>query len=279
MLDQRHRYSFAFTAIVASTTVVMALAASTTAADIVIDEFSHVGMFENPWPYSQNSSGGAPQFFEAVEAGVIQGKNGRIRETDIHMLGFDLPDDHAEMGVETASGTFEHTATDGVATILQFSYGFVIQNNLHADLSETIGLRIDIANLQPGPDGHLQMSALISDGSVYSESGLVFETEAGPHSVLLPFADFDFAGDINLAEIGAIEISFYATHGTDFSIERLVAAQQLQGDANADLAVDILDFQAVLAAWGDCIGCDEDFNDDDIVGINDLLIVLANWGP
>ena len=278
MLDQRHGYSFALTAIVASTTVIMALAPSTTAADIVIDEFSHVGMFENPWPYDQNSSGGAPQFFEVVESGVIQGKNGRIRETDIHMLGFDLPDDHGQMGVETASGTFEHTATDGVATLLQFSYGFVIQNNLHADLSETIGLRIDIANLQPGPDGHLQMSALISDGSVYSESGLVFETEAGPHSVLLPFADFDFAGDINLADIGAIEISLYATHGTDFSLERLVAAHPMPGDANADLAVNMQDFLAVLTAWGPCTGCSEDVNDDDVVGINDLLIVLANWG-
>ncbi len=270
--------SVVFASLVGSTALLMTLGGGSAAADIVIDEFSHVGIFKNPWPYEQNSAGGGPQFFEIVEAGVIQGKNGRIRETDIHLLGFDLPDDHAEMSVDTATGTFAYTATDGVANLLQFSYGFVIQNGLHADLSETIGLRIDIANLQPGPDGHLQMSARITDGSVYSESSLVFETEAGPHSVLLPFADFDFAGDINLADIGAIEISLYATHGTDFSLERLVAAHPIPGDANADLAVNMQDFLAVLVAWGPCTGCSEDVNDDDVVGINDLLIVLANWG-
>ena len=171
------------------------------------------------------------------------------------------------------------TATAGVANILAFSYGYIIQNDLNADLSGTIGLRIDLADLQPDPGGFLQMSAFIVDGSgVFSESGLVFEADPGPHSVLLPFADFDAAGVINLADIGAIEISFYASPGTDFSIQQLVAAQQVPGDATGDSVVDIADFLAVLAAWGDCTGCMEDLDGDGVVGITDLLIVLANWG-
>ena len=280
MLSLRQRHFIAFTAFLVSTAGFMALGAgSATAADIVIDEFSHVDIFENPWPYVQSSPGGGPLIFEVVESGVIQGDGGRIRETDISLLGFDSPRDHAEMGVETTTGTFDHTATAGVANILQFSYGFIIQNDLNADLSETIGLRIDLADLQPDAGGYLQMSARIGDDSgVISESGLVFETEPGPHSVLLSFADFDAAGVVDLADIGAIEISLYATHGTDFSIERLVAAEPIPGDANADGAVNIQDFLAVLAAWGPCTGCSEDLNDDGVVGINDLLIVLANWG-
>ena len=280
MLSLRQRHSIAFTALLISTAGFMALGAgSAAAADIVIDEFSHVDIFENPWPYVQSSPGGGPLIFEVVEDGVIQGDGGRIRETDISLVGFDSPRDHAEMGVETTTGTFDHTATAGVANILQFSYGFIIANDLNADLSETIGLRIDLADLQPDAGGYLQMSARIGDGSgVISESGLVFETEPGPHSVLLSFADFDAAGVVNLADIGAIEISLYATPGTDFSIERLVAAQPIPGDANADGAVNIQDFLAVLAAWGACTGCGEDFDNDGVVGINDLLIVLANWG-
>ena len=96
--------------------------------------------------------------------------------------------------------------------------------------------------------------------------------------MLLSFADFDAAGVVNLADIGAIEISFYATSGTDFSIERLVAAQPIPGDTNADAVVDMADFMAVIAAWGNCTGCSEDLDDDGLVGITDLLIVLANWG-
>ncbi len=266
--------------LIGSTALFMTLGAGTAAADILIDEFSHVDIFENPWPYVQSSPGSVPHIFETVEDGLIQGDAGRIRETDIHLLGFDFPgEDHAELGVEMTTGTFDHTATAGVANILQFSYGFIINNDLNADLSETIGLRIDLADLQPDPGGYLQMSARIGDSSgVISESGLVFEADPGPHSVLLPFADFDAAGVVNLADIGAIEISLYATPGTDFSIERLVAAQPIPGDTNGDAVVDIADFMAVIAAWGNCTGCSEDLDDDGLVGITDLLIVLANWG-
>ena len=275
---QNHR-PYALGTLIGSTALLVTLGAGSTAADVVIDEFSHVDIFENPWPYVQDSPGGGPDFYETVENGVIQGDSGRIRETSIHLLGFDFPEDHAKLSIDTTTGTFDHTATAGVANILEFSYGYVIQNDLNTDLSGTIGLRIDLADLQPDPGGFLQMSAFIVDGSgVFSESGLVFEGEPGPHSVLLPFADFDAAGVVDLADIGAIVITFYVSPGTDFSIKQLVAPEQIPGDANADGVVDMVDFLAVLAAWGNCAGCSEDLDDDGVVGITDLLIVLANWG-
>ena len=49
------------------------------------------------------------------------------------------------------------------------------------------------------------------------------------------------------------------------------------GDANGDGTIDILDFLSVLAAWGPCAGCPQDFDENGDVGINDLLILLANW--
>ena len=49
-------------------------------------------------------------------------------------------------------------------------------------------------------------------------------------------------------------------------------------DVDADGAVGITDFLAVLGAWGTCSGCLEDIDNDGIVGITDFLAVLADWG-
>ena len=35
---------------------------------------------------------------------------------------------------------------------------------------------------------------------------------------------------------------------------------------------------ALIVAWGDCQGCDEDINDDGLVNVSDLLLVLDAWG-
>ncbi|MHC4416623.1 MAG: right-handed parallel beta-helix repeat-containing protein [Planctomycetota bacterium] len=53
------------------------------------------------------------------------------------------------------------------------------------------------------------------------------------------------------------------------------------GDIDGDGVVGILDLLALLAAWGDCpvqADCPADLDGDGTVGILDLLILLANWG-
>jgi hypothetical protein len=50
-------------------------------------------------------------------------------------------------------------------------------------------------------------------------------------------------------------------------------------DINGDTVVGIGDLLALLAAWGPCPGCPEDIDGDDFVGISDLLALLAAWGP
>jgi hypothetical protein len=52
------------------------------------------------------------------------------------------------------------------------------------------------------------------------------------------------------------------------------------GDVNQDNVVGISDVMALLAEWGpcsDCSSCNADFDGDCDVGIGDLLVVLANW--
>jgi hypothetical protein len=48
-------------------------------------------------------------------------------------------------------------------------------------------------------------------------------------------------------------------------------------DGNGDVGFD--DLLAVLAAWGPCGGCAEDIDGDGSVAFGDLLIVLSTWGP
>jgi hypothetical protein len=50
------------------------------------------------------------------------------------------------------------------------------------------------------------------------------------------------------------------------------------GDTDGDLVIGIVDFLALLAAWGPNPGHPADFNDDDFVGVQDLEILLSNWG-
>lgn len=50
------------------------------------------------------------------------------------------------------------------------------------------------------------------------------------------------------------------------------------GDIDEDDDVDTDDLIALLAAWGPCTNCDEDLDNDDNVGTSDLLILLSNWG-
>ena len=53
------------------------------------------------------------------------------------------------------------------------------------------------------------------------------------------------------------------------------------GDINDDGVVGLADLLILLADWGPCADCDDcpsDLNDDCTVGVADLLILLANWG-
>ncbi|MCZ6494174.1 MAG: hypothetical protein O6933_08860 [Planctomycetota bacterium] len=51
------------------------------------------------------------------------------------------------------------------------------------------------------------------------------------------------------------------------------------GDLDSDGVVGILDLLALLAAWGSDPAGPPDFDGDGTVGILDLLTLLANWGP
>jgi len=49
-------------------------------------------------------------------------------------------------------------------------------------------------------------------------------------------------------------------------------------DLDDDGVVGLTDLLAVLAAWGSCPGCPEDFDENGFVDLNDLLVLIAAWG-
>ncbi len=51
----------------------------------------------------------------------------------------------------------------------------------------------------------------------------------------------------------------------------------MPGDVNGDGVVNTNDLLAVLAAWGPCQECSEDLNQDGFVGVDDLLMLIAAW--
>lgn len=51
------------------------------------------------------------------------------------------------------------------------------------------------------------------------------------------------------------------------------------GDIDGDSHVGVDDLLALIAAWGPCTGCSEDLDGDDHVGVDDLLALIAAWGP
>ena len=258
----------------------LALTAAPALGNVLIDEFTHVGIYTNPWPYVQTGPGMYVNF-ELVSDGTIAGENGRVRESCIHTTLFANPGvDVARMGVNTDTQVFEYEATDGVGNILEFSYGYIVANCLHADFSADRGLRIDFTQLDFGVEPFFRLQGRLIAAASPHPHALSPEyslTTAGPQSAFIPFEDFENIEQIDLSDVGGLEIDLYAPPGTDFIIERIIAARSTPGDANGDGTVDVLDILEVLTAWGACPACMADFNDDGVVNVQDLLIVLANW--
>lgn len=68
----------------------------------------------------------------------------------------------------------------------------------------------------------------------------------------------------------------YRLGTTDLEV---VGTPNSNADINNDGDMDGADLLLLLGAWGPCIGCGEDLEGDDVVGVKELLILLGSWGP
>ncbi len=68
----------------------------------------------------------------------------------------------------------------------------------------------------------------------------------------------------------------------DSDIRAFLLVPLQSADLNQDGSVSVEDLLLLLAAWGpcnDCQACSADLDNDCIVGVSDLLLLLAGWGP
>ncbi|MHC4785845.1 MAG: hypothetical protein ACYTE6_07750, partial [Planctomycetota bacterium] len=74
------------------------------------------------------------------------------------------------------------------------------------------------------------------------------------------------------------DFALHVIRGSMASLIDLAGIVPCPADVNGDRDVDVSDFLAILAAWGQS-GVPEDVNRDDIVSVLDFLQLLAEWGP
>ncbi len=112
------------------------------------------------------------------------------------------------------------------------------------------------------------VSILLGDGAG-GFAGLT-SIAAGNNPVSVATGDFNADGDLDLVVANLL--------GDDVSVLLNEGALCL-GDLDGDGMVGIVDFLALLAAWGTDPGGPPDFDGDGMVGIADFLTLLACWGP
>ena len=99
----------------------------------------------------------------------------------------------------------------------------------------------------------------------------------------------EFLRDENTTDSrGRIAYDQWVLHGMSAPVDMDMGTIELQpgipGDLDGDGVVGILDFLALLAAWGPCPdpcppSCPGDLDGDCVVGIVDFLVLLTNWTP
>jgi subtilisin family serine protease len=62
-----------------------------------------------------------------------------------------------------------------------------------------------------------------------------------------------------------------------FAAVQAALGDELPGDINGDGFVDVDDLLLLLGDWGPCPGCPTDVDGNDVVDVNDLLAMLENW--
>lgn len=92
-----------------------------------------------------------------------------------------------------------------------------------------------------------------------------------PQSVVL--RDLDGDGDADV-------IASSATNGRIVVLRNETPAPFCPGDCDADLYVDVNDLNIVLSNWGRSVapGSNGDLSEDGVIGVDDLNTVLSNWG-
>ena len=142
-----------------------------------------------------------------------------------------------------------------------------------------------------GPPGEeIAVVGAISDdeNGFQSGSAYLFDTSTGTQIAKLLSDDgeeFNWFGNsvaINghTAIVGAFgDDDNGIASGSAYLFDAAGAPGKCPWDLDDNAVVGVSDLLSLLASWGRCKGCPADFDGNDDVGVSDLLLLLANWGP
>ena len=123
-------------------------------------------------------------------------------------------------------------------------------------------------------DSDLDVAMVTLDGLL-----VVALNMAGTLVVQAPIDVADALIDVALADLnldGALDVVVAGSPGSVY----VLLNRTCRGDLDGDLVVGVPDLLLLLAQWGPCPpNCFGDINGDGSVNVPDLLLLLANWGP
>ncbi len=120
------------------------------------------------------------------------------------------------------------------------------------------------------------------DGNTWSAVGLgLHDNGQGSSPIAWALEVFDDGTGDGPALFAGGDFRFAGNFSSQRIAKWIVCADSIPGDLDGDGSVGVSDLLILLASWGPCADCDDciaDLNDDCSVGVGDLLILLANWG-
>ena len=78
--------------------------------------------------------------------------------------------------------------------------------------------------------------------------------------------------------VKTILINVLDVKGQGQAIDGYLVGATVWADLDGDGIVGVEDLLIVISQWGTCSGCVADIDGNGVVDIEDLLIVIANWG-
>ena len=120
------------------------------------------------------------------------------------------------------------------------------------------------------------------------------KVSSGAHVVLVDTRDNDcddmfseviYTENLHVAAGATFDTNGYIVYASEVDNQGVIIGEDdiiiinppLAGDANGDGFVGILDVLVVIADWGPCDACGGDVNEDGVASILDILFIIANW--
>jgi len=187
---------------------------------------------------------------------------------------------------------------EGILTMLKYEQEFEVTAELVAidtqawsysvDVPVTITVEAVVFETPTGPIvsvGILQLTGTVvrSGNQIQLAGTSSLESSEVVQDPPISFEDvpFDVPTIIPSGEIAHLLLSATAESATVTTSANLqfvaVGITSMPGDVNGDGVVGVSDVLALIANWGPCSGCSEDVNSDGVVNVTDLLEVIANW--